>query len=323
MVVMVTGASGLLGRAIAKSYLAEGRTVHLVGRDAAKLRQLYGDHAAVFAWDPMQGELPAPALDGVSIAFHLMGEPVGGRWTKAKKKRIITSRVTSAQMIARAIGGAPVRLISASSFGIYAGRRDEVYDEETRIETHGQSLIQSTLRAWENAALSAANGSAKVTIIRFGMVCSPEGYPRKLLRLCHRVGGFIVGDGDQLVPIVDVDDAVAMMRWAADGDAGDGVINCVSPRLPRFRNVAETIAALAGKRVRLKVPDWVARPLLGGSADYFLLSYDIRSARALAQGFRFSQDDPEVILRRALEHDREKWTPVSPKNRAKTKKPGS
>ena len=230
-----------------------------------------------------------------------MGEPVGGRWTKAKKKRIITSRVTSAQMLARAIGGAPVRLISASSFGIYPGRRGEVYDEETRIEAQGQSFIQSTLRAWENAALSAANGATKVTIIRFGMVCSPEGYPKKLVRLCQRVGGFIVGDGDQLVPIVDIDDAVAMMRWAADGNAGDGVINCVSPELPRFREVAETIAAVVGKPVRLQVPDWLARPLLGGSADYFLLSYDIRSARALAQGFQFTQDDPQAILRRALQ----------------------
>jgi uncharacterized protein len=300
MVVMVTGASGLLGRAIAASYLAEGQKLHLVGRDADKLRQLYSDRAAIFAWDPVSGEFPPTALEGVSTAFHLMGEPVGGRWTKAKKERIITSRVTSAQMLARAIGGAPVRLISASSFGIYPGRRGEVYDEETRIEAHGQSFIQSTLRAWENAALSAANGATQVTIIRFGMVCSPHGYPKKLVRLCQRVGGFIVGDGDQLVPIVDIDDAVAMMRWAADGNAGDGVINCVSPELPRFRDVAETIAAVVGKPVRLKVPDWLARPILGGSADYFLLSYDIRSARALAQGFRFAQDDPKIILRRAL-----------------------
>ena len=196
MVVMVTGATGLLGRAIAKTYLAEGRKVHLVGRDAEKLRQLYGNHAAIFVWEQVSDEFPAHALEGVSTAFHLMGEPVGGRWTKAKKKRIITSRVTSAQMLARAIGGGPVRLISASSFGIYPGRRGEIYDEETRIEGHGQAFIQSTLRAWENAALSAGNGSAKVTIIRFGMVCSPEGYPKKLVRLCQRVGGFIVGDGE-------------------------------------------------------------------------------------------------------------------------------
>lgn len=300
MVVMVTGASGLLGRAIAKSYLAEGKALHLVGRDVEKLRQLYSHSASIFAWDPATGKFPTEALSGVTTVFHLMGEPVGGRWTKAKKKRIITSRVTSAQMLAAAIGGAPVRLISPSSFGIYPGRRGEVYDEETRIETARQSFIQSTLRAWENAAMSAASGATRVTIIRFGMVCSAEGYPKKLVRLCKHVGGFIVGDGEQVVPIVDVDDAVAMMHWAARGEAGDGVVNCVAPELPRFRNVAESIAGVLGKPVRLNVPDWLARPILGGSADYFLLSYDIRPARALAQGFRFAQDDPKAILRRAL-----------------------
>jgi NAD dependent epimerase/dehydratase family enzyme len=156
------------------------------------------------------------------------------------------------------------------------------------------------LRAWENAALSAENGPTKVTVIRFGMICSPEGYPKRLVRLFKRAGGFLVGDGEQIVPIVDIDDAVAMMRWAADGQAGEGVINCVSPELPRFREVAETIATIVGKPIRGTVPNWLARPILGGSADYFLLSYDMRPARALAQGYAFHHDEPQVILRRAL-----------------------
>ena len=144
---MVTGATGLLGRAIARSYLAEGQKVHVVGRDTEKLRQLYRDRAAIFTWAQVADEFPAEALEGVTTVFHLMGEPVGGRWTKAKKERIITSRVTSAQKLAGAIGGGSVRLISASSFGIYPGRRGEIYDEETRIEPRGQAFIPSTLRA--------------------------------------------------------------------------------------------------------------------------------------------------------------------------------
>ncbi len=300
MVVLVTGASGLLGRAIAKSYLAGGGALHVVGRDREKLRGLYTDRARIFTWDPAIAEFPEDALDGVSTVFHLMGEPVGGRWTKAKKAKIVISRVTSAQTLGRALNGRPIRLVSASSFGIYPGNRGEVYTEETRIDGQGQSFIRATLRAWENAALAAAGGETRVSIVRFGMVCSPEGYPKKLARLFQRVGGIIVGDGDQFVPIVDIDDAVRMMRWVAEGGAGEGIVNCVSPNLPRFREVAEIIAATLNKPMRAKIPDWLARPLLGGSADYFLLSYDIRPERALAQGFAFSQDQPEEILRRAL-----------------------
>ncbi|NJM34250.1 MAG: NAD-dependent epimerase/dehydratase family protein [Rhodomicrobium sp.] len=235
-----------------------------------------------------------------SRRFHLMGEPVGGRWTKAKKARIVTSRVTSAQKLARAIGGRPVRLISASSFGIYPGQRGDIYTEETKLDAPRKTFIQSTLRAWENAALSATEGDAKVTVIRFGMVAGPEAYPKKLVRLFQRAGGVIVGDGEQIVPIVDIEDAVRMMRWAAQGHVGEGVFNCVSPNLPRYQDVAEAIAAKLGKPVKLRIPDWLARPILGGSADYFLLSYDIRPAKAMARGFGFSHDQPKDILARAL-----------------------
>jgi uncharacterized protein (TIGR01777 family) len=300
MAVLITGASGLLGRAIAKSYLADGETLHVVGRDSGRLRNLYGDRAAIFTWEPAEQPFPEAALSGVRTAFHLMGEPLGGRWTKAKKARIVTSRVTSTQKLGQALGGAAMRLVSPSSFGIYPGRRGEIYTEETRMDGQRPTFIQSTLRAAENAALAAQTGETLVTVIRFGMVCSPEAYPKKLVRLFQRTGGLIVGDGAQIVPIVDVDDAVAMMRWAAEGRAGDGVINCVSANLPTFRQVAETIASALGKPLKLRIPDWLARPILGGSADYFLLSYDIRSARAARQGFAFRHDRPEDILARAL-----------------------
>lgn len=301
MAVLVTGASGFVGRAVATSYLASGSALHVLGRDAGKLRALYGDRARIFTWDPAEpGDFPEAALDGVDVVFHLMGEPVGGRWTKRKKSRIITSRVTSAQLLGRALNGRPVRLVSVSSFGVYPGKRGEVYTEESKFDAQGQTFIRSTLRAWEKAALAAAGGDTKVSVIRCGIVCAPEGYPKKLARLFARTGGLIVGDGEQIVPIVDLDDVVAMMRWAAEGGAGDGVVNCVAPNLPRFREVAETIAATLKKPTRGTIPDWLARPLLGGSADYFLLSYDIRPMRALAQGFEFRHDQPADILRRAL-----------------------
>jgi uncharacterized protein (TIGR01777 family) len=298
MAILVTGATGLLGRAIALSFANEGVALHVVGRDKQKLRAIYGDGARAFAWDPAISDFPREALEGVNLAYHLMGEPVGGRWFKAKKRRIVTSRVTSAQKLAQALEGRPCRLVSASSFAMYPGRRGEVYDEKMRA-VEASSFIQATIRAWENAALSAASGQSRVSVIRFGMVCGPDAYPKKLVALFKKGAGFIAGDGEQIVPIVDIDDAVAMMRWVAERGI-DGVTNCVSPRLPRFREVAESIAQAVEQPIRFTIPDWLARPILGGSADYFLLSYDIRSARALAEGFSFRYGEPRTILARAL-----------------------
>ena len=298
MSILVTGATGLLGRAIAESYADEGVALRLVGRSTQKLRALYGADSDCVAWDPANEDFPREALAGIDTVYHLMGEPVGGRWFTSKKRRIITSRVTSAQKLANLIASTPCRLVSASSFALYPGRRGEVYDDQFRpIET--DTFIQATIRAWENAALSAATGDARVSVVRFGMVCGPDAYPKKLVRLFKKGLGFIAGDGEQIVPIVDIADAVAMMRWVAARKV-DGVVNCVSPQLPRFREVADAIAQAVEKPIRYTIPDWLARPILGGSADYFLLSYDIRPSRALAAGFTFRFTEPRTILARAL-----------------------
>ncbi len=298
MSILVTGATGLLGRAVAQSYVAQGKPVRLVGRSTDRIRAMYGTGSEAFAWDPATSDFPSEALSGITTVYHLMGEPVGGRWFKPKKRRIITSRVTSAQKLAQALEGRPCRLVSASSFALFPGRRGEVYDDRTRPNEPG-SFIQGTIRAWENAALLAAGGESRASVIRFGMVCGPDAYPKKLVRLFQKGMGFIAGDGEQIVPIVDIDDAVAMMRWAAERGV-DGVTNCVSPQLPRFREVAEAISQAVGRPARFTIPDWLARPILGGSADYFLLSYDIRPSRALAEGFTFRYTEARTILARAL-----------------------
>jgi uncharacterized protein len=298
MSILVTGATGLLGRAVVQSYAAEGAPFRVVGRDTDALKALYGRHCDAYAWDPATADFPREALSGIDTIYHLMGEPVGGRWFKSKKRRIVTSRVTSAHKLAAAIDGRPCRLVSASSFALYPGRRGEVYDDRSRPNERG-TFIQGTIRAWENAALSAVGGESRVSVVRFGMICGPNAYPKKLVRLFKKGLGFIAGDGEQIVPIVDIDDAVGMMRWAAENGV-DGVTNCVSPQLPRFRDVAETIAQAVEQPIRFTIPDWLARPILGGSADYFLLSYDIRSSRALAEGFTFRYTEPRAILARAL-----------------------
>lgn len=298
MSILITGATGLLGKAVAQSFADEGVAIKLLSRNVAKLKAHYGEKVPLFTWDPATSDFPREALDGVTTIYHLMGEPVGGRWFNAKKRRIVTSRVTSTQKLAHALDGRPCRLVSASSFAYFPGRRGDVYDENSRPAEAG-SFIQSTIRAWENAALSAASGDSRVSVIRFGLVCGPDAYPKKLVQLFSKGLGFIAGDGLQIVPIVDIDDAVAMMRWASERGV-DGVTNCVSPHLPRFRDVAETIAQAVERPIRLTIPDRLARPILGGSADYFLLSYDIRPTRALAEGYAFRYTEPRTILARAL-----------------------
>jgi uncharacterized protein (TIGR01777 family) len=299
MAILITGATGLIGRAITQSYLDDQEAVHVLTRNAARARAILGDRVLLFEWQPGEEEIPPEALTGVTIIFHLMGEPVSGRWTQAKGERIIQSRVVSTQKLARAVKGRTLRFISASSFGIYPGKRGEIY-EETEPLAPATTRVQQILRATETAAASAATPETRVNIIRFGMVCAKNGYPKKLTRLFKRATGFVVSDGEQIVPVVDIEDATAMLRWVASGRAGDGPVNCVAPELPRFKDVADVIASNTNTALRISIPSWLARPLLGGSADYFLLSYDVRPRKALDRGYNFRQSDPKQILKRAI-----------------------
>ncbi len=299
MTVLITGATGLIGRALTQSYLQDRVPVRALARDPVTVTALFGRSVEVHKWDPASDPLFPAILDDVSSIFHLMGEPVGGRWTDDKRSRIISSRVIAAQKLADCVRGRPCRFISASSFGIYPGVHGVVYNETDPLAP-AETEIQTILQNWESAALSAASSVTNVNIVRFGMVCAPDGYPKKLVRLFRRGLGFVAGRGDQIVPIVSLDDAVGMLRWAASGQAGDGPINCVSPQLPTFRDVARIIANCLGKPLRFTVPEWLARPALGGSADYFLLSYRVRPQRALERGYNFRMSDPEQILRTAI-----------------------
>ncbi len=299
MTVLITGATGLIGRALAQSYLQDRVSISALARDTNVVTKMFGSSVKTYKWDPVSDAIPPAAFDGVHSVFHLMGEPVGGRWTDDKRSRIIASRVTAAQKIADGLRGRPVRFISASSFGIYPGKHGVVYDETDALAPP-VTEIQTILQNWETAAFSAVSRNTHVNILRFGMVCAPKGYPKRLVRLFKRGLGFVAGRGDQIVPIVSLDDAVGMLRWAASGQAGNGPINCVSPQLPTFRNVAGIIAQCLGKQIRFSLPEWLARLALGRSADYFLLSYKIKPRQALDRGYNFRMSDPEQILRSAI-----------------------
>jgi len=200
MAVLVTGATGLIGRSLVRSLIAEDETIRILSRDRARAMALFGKRTVkAFAWEPATEEIPTAALGEVETIFHLMGEPVGGRWTKAKINAIVASRVTSTAKIARAAKGRRCRFVSASSFGIYAGERGAVYEETVTLPPPA-SRIQEILQAAEHAVASASTPEMRVNMVRFGMVCARDGYPIKLVRLFRKGISFIVGDGEQSYP---------------------------------------------------------------------------------------------------------------------------
>src|SRR5688500_2917094 len=149
MTVAVTGATGLIGSALTSFLAAGGHTVRRVRRGR-------GDPArGDIAWDPAAGRLDPRDLEGVDAVVHLAGESVADRWTKARKKEILASRVNGTRLLAETLARLerpPSVLVSGSAVGFYGHRGADILDESAGP---GRGFLADVVRAWEDAAAPA------------------------------------------------------------------------------------------------------------------------------------------------------------------------
>lgn len=195
MRVIVTGATGLVGRALIRSLLADGHEVTRLVRGGAQGFRAPG--TAAVHWNPERGEIDAKELEGHDAAVHLAGESIAdGRWDDEKKRRILESRVKGTRLLAEALAGLdakPKVLVSASAVGFYGDRGDEVVREES---ASGTDFLSEVCREWEKATLAASQAGLRVVHLRIGVVLSAEGgaLPKMLTPFKLGVGGR-VGSG--------------------------------------------------------------------------------------------------------------------------------
>jgi uncharacterized protein (TIGR01777 family) len=167
--IAVTGASGLIGSALAASLTADGHRVTRLVRRAPGPGEV--------RWAPAAGHLNSADLEGIDAAVHLAGENIGVRWTAARKRRILESRTRGTRLLSETLArlARPPRvLISASAVGIYGNRGDELLTDDSPPGPDGNFLV-SVARAWEAATEPAQAAGLRVVLSRFGIVLSPAG----------------------------------------------------------------------------------------------------------------------------------------------------
>ena len=170
--IAVTGASGLIGSALATFLRGRGHDVAGLRRAAAA----GGAGPSAPAWDPGSPSLSGDALDGIEAVVHLAGENIaGGRWTAARKARIRDSRVVGTRHLSEALAGLarpPRTLVAASAIGFYGDRGDETVDETS---APGEGFLPEVSRGWEEAATPARDAGIRVVHLRIGIVLTPAG----------------------------------------------------------------------------------------------------------------------------------------------------
>jgi len=265
MRVVISGASGLIGTALATSLRADGHTVvSLVRREAR------GSNES--AWDPPQGTIDSAAIAAADVVVNLSGASIGDkRLTESYQKVVLSSRLDSTTTIAKAIAAAnpSAVLLQGSSMGFYGDRGVDPLTERT---PPGNGFLAEVSRKWESAAEPAVASGARVVYLRTGLVLAPRGgFAKRLLPLAKR--GLIgsLGNPRSLQSWISLVDHVRAMRFLIDGDH-EGPANVVGPRAVSSKDLIGAITGAYGHRPGLPIPSWVLQAAIGPAADDLLAS---------------------------------------------------
>lgn len=275
MKVAITGATGLVGSALVRALSARGDEPIVLPRDCTAL----------------------PPADAV---VHLAGAPIAVRWTAARKREMVESRVLGARRLAAAIASAsprPTVLVSASAIGAYGDRGDEVLTEDS---TRGSDFLATLVRDWE-AAADEARG-VRVVQLRFGIVLSRRGGALAKMLPPFRLGvGGRLGAGAQWMSWIALDDLVRVIQFAITTSTLAGQVNAVAPNPVTNVEFSRTLAQALHRPAMFPVPAVALRAIFGEMARQTLLaSQRVSPAKLERAGFRFDHPTLDSALRSAL-----------------------
>ena len=283
---LITGASGFLGSALAKSCDTPLRT----SRTSKGTRTI--------AWKPEAQVLPAAALEGVEVVFHLAGESVAdGRWTDEKKRRIRESRILGTRNLVAGIRAAtkrPKLLICASAVGYYGDRGDTLLDESS---SRGEGFLAEVCEDWEAEAATATALGLRVVCVRTGLVLSTDGgaLPRMLTPFRLGLGGRL-GSGEQWMPWIHLDDMLGLLHHAYRDQSIVGPLAAVAPNPERNRDFTRLLGKALRRPTVFAVPGAALRFALGELAQLLMSSQRVHPSTALRTNYSFRYPTLEEAL---------------------------
>jgi len=255
--VLVTGASGTIGRALCDALFARGDDVAGLSRNPGSARQA-NPRVTWHKWEPTLERPDPAAFEGVDGVVHLLGERIDQKWTEEAKERIMESRRQGTHNLVQAIAALerpPKVLVSQSGVGHYGDRGDEMVDES---DGAGDSFDARVTQAWEAAAHELDPTGVRLAIVRTGQVLSTEGGMLKEMLPPFRlgVGGPLAG-GDQYVSWIHIDDEVGILLWALDNENVSGTINASSPNPATNKEFSKALGRALNRPAVMPVPGLV------------------------------------------------------------------
>lgn len=300
MKIVVTGATGFVGRRLSETLKQAGCHVIALTRDAESAASRAPAIDSACAWDPLSEAAPAEVFDGADAVVHLAGETVVGRWTQAKRDAIRDSRVIGTRNLVNGLRDLPARppmLVAASAVGFYGDRGDEELDETS---ASGGDFLAEVCRAWEAESSKAGEFGMQVAQVRIGVVLAQGGGALDAMLTPFRLGaGGPLGSGRQWWSWIHRDDLCDLvLHLIQRGESG--VYNGTAPHPLRQKEFARVLGRVLRRPSFMPAPAFALKVALGGFASELLSSKKVLPAATQASGFSYRFADLEPALRAAL-----------------------
>jgi hypothetical protein len=298
--ILITGASGLIGKRLTEILLQKGHSVTHLGRSAKK------GAIPSFVWDVEQQQMDANALKGIDTIIHLAGAGIADkRWTAQRKKEILESRTHSTELLHKTLkntANGVKHFISASAIGYYGfDLKGELFDEQS---APGTDYLASVTQQWETSIDKLNELSLRVAKLRIGIVLSQKGgalapmvIPVKLF------AGSPLASGKQMLSWIHIDDLCNMFVHLVENESLQGAYNGTGPYAVSNKDFTKAIGKQLNRPVFLpNVPAFLLKLILGEMADLIIFGSNVSSKKIQDRGFQFQYHTLEASLSNLLDN---------------------
>lgn len=300
MRVIVTGGSGLIGRALVDSFMKDGHEVIVLSRNPDAVKNL-PKGACGEKWDGKTVQGWGKFVNSADAIVNLAGATISKHWSEERKHEIRESRVNAGKAIVEAVKAAekkPRVVVQSSAVGYYGPRGAEEIAEDSSA---GSDFLANVCKDWEASTAELDSMGIRRAIIRTGVVLDKNGgaLPKMVMPVKMFVGGPL-GSGKQYFPWIHLHDEVTAIRWLIDNPNASGVYNLSAPKPLTNKEFTQAIGKALGRPTFMPVPAFAMQAMFGEMATLLLDGQREIPVRLMKEGFQFKFTDAEAALRDVL-----------------------